>query len=402
MSPLATLWQVAWREIKDRGRSKAYLLTTAATVLLVVGIVVVPQMLEGGGEEYTVGLLGPGGQAIVDHAIQLGNADDQPGDEPTIAISTVHYDHRDDAQSALAAGEVDAVIVGDSEMIAETRGFTGNALLDLLQRGAAATKLEEIIAAGGEEAATVLELMTSEPLTTTSLSGGDPADDTRQLVAYAGLLLLYMAILLYGTWILTGVTEEKTSRVVEVLLSCVRPWQLLGGKIIGIGVLGMAQFAGTVALGLFALQAVGEIDIPDIGLGTLVNLIVWFVIGFLLFAVMFGAAGSLVSRTEDAQTIAFPMSLVAVVGFFVSIAALNDPDGATAVAGTFVPFTSPFVVPVRAALGSIPTWQYTLSLIVTVAAMVALVFAAGRIYRGALLQFGGRIRLREAWRGAVR
>ena len=401
MSSLQTTWQVAWREIKDRGRSRAYLITTVATVLLVLGVILVPQALGGGTADHRVGLVGEGGVAIVDRAVQLGNANDDRGAEPSISISTSVYEDREQAESALASGEVDAVLVGDSEMISETGGFTGNSLADLLQRGAATTKLEEILAGGDEEAARIVQLMTSEPLVATSLSGDDPGDDTRELVAYAGLLLLYMAILLYGTWILTGVTEEKSNRVVEVLLSGLKPWQLLGGKILGIGFLGMTQFAGTIVLGLIALQTIGEIEIPNIGLASVVNLVVWFVIGFLLFAVMFGAAGSLVSRPEDAQTIAFPMSLVAVAGFFVSISALNDPGGVAAVIGTFVPLTAPFVVPVRAALQSIPLWQYVASVVLTMATVAALVFVAGRIYRGALLRFGGRIKLRDAWRGAV-
>lgn len=366
-----------------------------------LGVIVVPQMLEGGTADYRVGLVGEGGAAIVERAAQLGNADDEVGADPSVSMSTFELEDREQAESALASGEVDAVLVEDIEVISETGGFTGNSLVELLQRGAAATKLEEILAGGDEEAARVVELMTSEPLTATSLSGDDPRDDTRELVAYAGLLLLYMAILLYGTWILTGVTEEKSNRVVEVLLSGLRPWQLLGGKILGIGFLGMAQFAGTIILGLFALQAVGGIEIPDIGVASVVNLVIWFIIGFLLFAVMFGAAGSLVSRTEDAQTIAFPMSLVAVAGFFVSISALDDPGGMAAVIGTFVPLTAPFVVPVRAALQSIPVWQYAASVVLTLATIIAMVFVAGRIYRGALLRFGGRIKLREAWRGAV-
>lgn len=401
MRPLATVWQVAFREIKERGRSRAYLLTTAATVLLVLGVIVVPQMLDRGTDQFEVGLLGEGGAAIVERATQLGTASDDPGSEPSISISTISYENREEAESALAAGEIDAVLVADSEVISETGGFMGNTLVDLLQRGAAATKLEEILAGGDGEAARVVELMTSHPLTATSLSGDDPADDTRELVAYAGLLLLYMAILLYGNWILSGVTEEKTNRVVEVLLSGLRPWQLLGGKILGIGFLGMAQFAGTIVLGLIALQAVGEIAIPAIGMTTLANLLIWFILGFLLFAVMFGAAGSLVSRTEDAQTIAFPMSLLAVAGFFVSISALDDPSGAPAVIGTFVPIVAPFVVPVRAALQSIPWWQYAASVVLTMASIIGMVFVAGRIYKGALLRFGGRITLREAWRGAV-
>ena len=401
MSPLATVWQVALREIKERGRSKAYLITTGATVLLVLGIIVLPELLGGGTDQYSVGMVGEGGDEIVRRAELLDNVADGTEGEPSISIASTPFPDRETAEAGLGAGEVDAVLVGDDEVIVRPTGFSGNSLLGLLQRGAATAELESIVAEGGPAASRVLELMTAEPLTTTSLSGDDPANATRQLVAYAGLILLYMAILLYGSWILTGVTEEKSNRVVEVLLSALRPWQLLGGKIIGIGILGMAQFAGTAVIGLLALQAVGQVEIPDLGPGPLAGLIVWFVLGFLLFAVMFGAAGSLVSRTEDAQTIAFPMSLVAVAGFFVSISALDNPDGVAAVVGTFVPLTAPFVVPVRAALEAIPWWHYVLSLLLTAVTIVVLVFVSGRIYSGALLRFGTKVGIREAWRAAV-
>jgi ABC-2 type transport system permease protein len=199
---------------------------------------------------------------------------------------------------------------------------------------------------------------------------------------------------------LSGVTEEKSNRVVEVLLSSVKPWQLLAGKISGIGLLGIAQFVGTILVAVVAVQVSNVVELPSLDLATVANLIVWFVLGFLLFAVMYGAAGSLVSRMEDAQNVAFPMSMIAVVGFFVSITALGDPDGPAAVIGTFIPLSAPFVVPVRAALGAIPTWQYILAVILTLGAIVGLVFVAGRIYAGGLLRFGTRVKLRDAWRSA--
>ena len=104
-------------------------------------------------------------------------------------------------------------------------------------------------------------------------------------------------------------------------MSSIKPWQLLAGKILGIGILGLiGQFAGTIIIAVLTLQSPGSLSMPvSADCSRSVNLVVWFVLGFLLFAVMFGAAGSLVSRMEDAQNVAFPMSLTAVVGFFVAI-----------------------------------------------------------------------------------
>jgi len=401
MSSLGTVWQIARREIRERGKSKSYLITTLVTFLLVVGLVLVPGLIGGDTTEYIVGTVGEGNGPILVAAELLGNAADEPDADPAISIDGQNFDERAAAESALERGEIDAVLIDGEEVVIETvGGFGESAVLSLVQRGAASVELEAIVSESGAAATEVIEVMTSDPLETTTLSGQEAGDETRGAVAYAGLLLLYMAVLLYGNWMLSGVTEEKSNRVVEVLLSSIRPWQLLAGKIIGIGLLGLTQFAGTIVVALIAVQLTGAFELPSLNSGTVINLILWFVLGFLLFAVMYGAAGSLVSRMEDAQNVAFPLSMVAVAGFFLSIGALSDPDGTVAVVGTFIPVTAVFVVPVRVALEAIPAWQYVAALVQTIAAIIGLVFVAGRIYAGGLLRFGTRVKLREAWRSA--
>ncbi len=401
MTPLRATWEIARREIRERGRSKAFLLTSLITLLLVAGIIVIPTLIGGGTDEHTVGSVGEGNKAIVEAAEQIANAGDEPDDEPTVAIEVVEFQDRDAGEVALESGDIDVLLVDGHEMITEGgSGLLGSSLSRLLQRGAVTVELERLVTESGETATEVIEVMTSDPLELTTLSGEDPSDETGTIIAYFGLLLLYMAILLYGTWILTGVTEEKTNRVVEVLLSSVRPWQLLAGKILGIGLLGLTQFGATIVLAAVAIQVTGALDLPELPIEGVVNLVIWFVLGFLLYAVIFGAAGSLASRMEDAQTAAMPVTVLAVVGFFVSISSLDNPDGLLATVGTFVPLTAPFVVPVRVALDAIAPWEYVLAVLITLGSIVALLFIAGRIYAGGLLQFGGKIKIRDAWRSA--
>jgi ABC-2 type transport system permease protein len=401
MSPLRAVWQVAGREIREHGRSRAFLITTGLTLLLVAGLVIVPGLIGGGTSEYTVGVVGEGNEPIVTASEQLGNAGDEPGAEPSVALESRGFEDRAAAEAAMELGELDAILVDGNEVVVESvGGFGESAVLRLLQQGAASVALDAMVSESGEAVADVIEVMTSDPLETTTLSGPEAGDETRGAVAYAGLFLLYMAVLLYGNWMLSGVTEEKSNRVVEVLLSSVKPWQLLAGKIAGIGLLGIAQFSGTIAVALIAVQATDTVDLPSLDFSTVANLIVWFVLGFLLFSVMYAAAGSLVSRMEDAQNVAFPLSMVAVAGFFLSITAHSDPDGPAAVIGTFIPLTAPFVVPVRAALIALPLWQYLVAVILTMGTIIGLVFVAGRIYAGGLLRFGTRVKLRDAWRSA--
>lgn len=402
MSRLASLWLVALREIRERFRSKAYLITTGLTVLVAVGLIAGPSLFGSDTEELTIGTVGEGNEAILATAVELADAERDDDEPPSVAIDAVAFDGRDAALSALDEGRVDAVIIDGSQLVVETTtGFGGSSIANRLQEAAAAVRIQTLVEEEGEQAADIIALLTSDPLEVTTPDERDPAEsEGRTIIAYAGLLLLYMAVLLYGTWILTGVTEEKSNRVVEVLLSSIRPWQVLGGKILGIGLLAIAQLLVTIVAAVLALRVTGGFDLPPIELTAAANLLVWFVLGFLTFAVLFGAAGSLVSRTEEANTIAMPMTLTAVAGFFVSINALNDPSGPVSLVSTFVPLTAPFVVPVRAALQAIPLWQYLLAVLISLLSLAVFTVVAGRIYAGGVLRFGSRLGWRDAWRSS--
>ena len=402
MTGFGTLAQVALREIRERGRSKAYLFTTLLTLVIVAGLIVVPPIFQPDTEEAMIGSIGGGNDVIIETAIRLANANDQPGEPPSLDIETISFTDREEAALAIEEGEVDAVLIDGREILVETGGasFGGSSIVSTLQRAASTVEIDQVIVEEGETATDIIELLTTDRLAVSTVSGDDPRDESQWIIAYAGLMLLYLAILLYGTWILTGVTEEKTNRVVEVLLSSVRPWQILGGKILGIGLLALSQLMGTLIVAFFALRMVETVDLPPIQISTVLNLLLWFVLGFLIFAVLFGASGALVSRSEDAQTIALPMSLAAVIGFFVSISALNSPESPLAVVSSLIPLTAPFVVPVRTALDAIPLWQHGLAVVICIASIVGLTYVGGRIYAGGLLRFGSRVGYREAWRSA--
>jgi ABC-2 type transport system permease protein len=402
MNQLRTISLIAGREIKERGRSKAYLVTSVITVLAVVALIVLPGIFGDDTSVYTIGSVGEGNEKIVETAQTLGNVNDEAGAIPSVQLDVETFTSPEEGRAALEDGQVDVVLVDGSELIVEREGnlFGGEGPVGILQQAAGAIALEEIVAENGESAAEVIDIISSEPLEMTALVQSDEETAGNSIVAYGGLLLLYMAIILYGTWILTGVTEEKSTKVVEVLISTVRPWKLLAGKILGIGVLAMGQFVGTLAVAYVAIKLFADFEIPEIPLSNLANLIVWFILGFLLYAVLFGAAGSLVGRIEDAQSAAMPMTLFSVIGFFAGITVLSEPDGVVALITTLIPFTAPFVVPIRVSLDAIPLWQYGLSLIIIMLTIYFAVRVAGRIYSGGILRTGQRTKLREAWRSA--
>lgn len=390
---------VALRELRERGRSKSFIISCVVTLLIVAGALVVPQLLGGEAATHTIGIVGEGNEPIVEAAQDLAVAETEEGDDPE-KYETIRSASLEAAEQALATGEVDLVLVDGTTVLQERTGFSGNGLVDTMQRAAGSVRLQRLVEENGQAAADVIEILSSSPLEVMSLDGEDPEGDIRPVIAYAGLLLMYIAILSYGSWTLTGVTEEKNNRVVEVLLATLRPWQLLGGKILGIGLLAIGQFVLTIGFAFVIVNLTGVVDIPPLPLESLLILIVWFIIGFSIYSVSYAAAGSLASRPEDAQSAAFPMTMLAVAGFFVSINALDDPTSTLARIVSFIPFTAPFVVPIRQSLDGIGPVEHAAAVVVAVIAIVVLVRLSARIYAGGLLRFGRRVKLKEAWRSA--
>ncbi|HKZ20448.1 MAG TPA: ABC transporter permease, partial [Acidimicrobiia bacterium] len=300
--------------------------------------------------------------------------------------------------ASLRRGDIEVLLIDGTSAVVAQQGFGGNELVDRLQQAAGASRLQELMAENEQVASEVVEVLSNDPLEVRSLSGPGSDNADSSVIAYAGLVLLYIAILTYGNTVLTGVTEEKNNRVVEVLLATLQPWQMLGGKVLGIGILGLAQFALTMAAAFAAIRITGVVSLPAFDLETVGVLVLWFLIGFGIYAALYAAAGSLTSRTEDAQSAALPMTMLAVVGFFVSFSVLDDPSSFVARITTFTPFTAAFVVPIRNSLGAISWAEHALAVVVALGAIVLLVVLAARIYAGGLLRFGSRVRIKDAWR----
>jgi ABC-2 type transport system permease protein len=390
---------VAMRELRERGRSKSFIISSVVTLVLVAAALVVPQLLGGEAATHQIGIVGEDNEPIVEAAQDLAIAEAEEGDEPEL-YETVRYTRLGEAERALSAGEIDLVLIDGATVLQERTGFSGNGLVDTVQRAAGSVRLQRLVEENGQAAADVIEILSSSPLEVVSLDGEDPEGDIRPVIAYAGLLLMYIAILSYGSWTLTGVTEEKNNRVVEVLLATLRPWQLLGGKVLGIGLLGVGQFVLTIGFAFILVNMTDALDIPRLPIDGLLFLILWFILGFSVYSVSYAAAGSLASRPEDAQSAAFPMTMLAVAGFFVSLNALDDPTSMLASVTSFIPFTAPFVVPIRQSLDGIGAVEHVATAIVAIFSIVLLVRLSARIYAGGLLRFGRRVKLKEAWRSA--
>jgi ABC-2 type transport system permease protein len=394
VSPLRTVRLVTWREIRERGLTRGYLIGTALTLLVVVAAIVVPTLLAGDGPAArTLGVVGeaPGGLGA--------ELDTLLGDGATTTVTELP--DREAAVTAIEEGAVDAALVERRELILVGAGGDDlrRALDAILQRDAVVTGLVEL-EVDPEEAAAVLS--PPPPLEQVDLRDVDDVHSPGGgafLVAIGMTVLLFLGIQLNGASVLSGALEEKSSRVVEVLVSVARPWQLLAGKLLGMSVLAIVQIGTIVGAALAANAVVDAFEVPP-ATGTLVGVsLVMLVAGFLFYASLYAVAGSLASSLEDAQSSAAPLGFLLTGAYFaVFIVVLPAPTSTASAILSFVPPTAPFVVPARLGLAAIPTWQAGVAIAVTVVAAFVTVRLAGRLYASSLLA-GGKLSWREAWRG---
>jgi ABC-2 type transport system permease protein len=230
-------------------------------------------------------------------------------------------------------------------------------------------------------------------------TGGDHSN--RQGIAFVAVVILYGQLLGYGFWVASGVVEEKSTRVIELLLSAIRPRQLLAGKVIGIGVLGLGQLLLIGAVGVAIGAASGRLDVTGDVVSAVGVVLAWFVLGFGLYSCAFAVAGALVPRQEEIQAVTAPLTVIIVASFFLSFGALDDPNSSLARVLSFVPPSAPLVMPVRMIAGNAAAWEVLVTIAVTLAAAAALIALAARVYGAAVLRTGSRVSLRSAWRASA-
>jgi ABC-2 type transport system permease protein len=261
--------------------------------------------------------------------------------------------------------------------------------------------IRERAAAAGISPGALAALLTPPPVTNVQLGsapGRSPGDEAAVLVM---TIVLFFGISVYGQMVLTGVLEEKASRVVEVLLARIPARALLAGKIAGIGLLGLAQIGVTALAALVAVTAVGSAGVPTVRGPVLAWALVWFVLGYALYATVYGALGSLGSRVEDAQAVAGPVTVVMVLAYFASFTTIGQPDSVFARAISYFPLTAPMAMPGRIAMGAAAWWEPVVAAALTLAAIAGLVVLAGRVYTRAILHSGPSLSLRDIWRDSA-
>jgi ABC-2 type transport system permease protein len=298
------------------------------------------------------------------------------------------------ARTAVENGDADGVLIdgtGPAPRLLVQRS-AGGLLTSTVQGAVSQLALTRELAAAGIDRIDVPTV----GVTTLDPGAGHAAERTG--IAVVGIVVLYTLLILMGQFVAQGVVEEKSTRVVELLLATMRPWQLLAGKILGLGLLGLAQIVVISVVGVAGAIGFDLVSLPGQLIGTVLSVVAWFVLGYAFYASVFAAGASLVSRQEDLAGVITPLTILLVVGFFIAIQAANDPTGTLAVVTSYIPGLSPLVMPVRMAAGDVTWWQAVLAVVLMLVAIALVVRLGGRVYAGALLRTGGKTKLREALR----
>lgn len=387
MSPLQQTALVARREFVEYVRQPTFRNGTIVTVLIVVVIVaaisVVPALF-GDDADLRVGVLPEG--AAVGEAL--------PAEVGGEAVEVTPLADRATATAALEDDQVQAVVVdGATVLVVETLDLQ---LRSLLQGAARTAQLAGDLGASPDE----VRASTDVALTVQPLEPVDPAVAQRRSMVYFGVLAALGQVVGGAYLVANGVVEEKSSRVIEVVMAKVRPRVLLTGKLLGLGLVSLIQLLVFAVTGLVAAAVSPDLSIPPGLLGASGMILVWSVLAFAIFASLFAIAGALTARTEDMAQKVQPAMYGLFAVFGAAIYAFNAPDATLTRIASFVPFTAPAVMPARSAVTAVPVWETSMAVVLTLAGAAAAIWLAGRVYTGGALQLRGTSSIRDALRDA--
>ena len=386
---------VAHREIRTRLRSKAFLIATVASVVILVALSVILKLVAGSPSTIDVGVtpstasLGP---QLVASASAVG---------AHVRTQTVTSDAA--GRDAVRDGKLDGMLVGDGQRVqVVVKTDIDPNMRSALQVLAGRVALNQQISALGGDPTRVSAAVGGATVSVQSLVPPSPKHSQQIVLGIVAGILIYLALMLSGQAVAQGVVEEKSSRVVELLLATVRPWQLMAGKVLGIGVVGLIQVAVIGVAGIAAGFATGSLSIQaSAAASTIIWLVVWFLLGFVAYALAFAAVAALVSRQEDVASVVTPVLMFLIIGYVLGVSILPAaPDSSLIKVMSLIPLFAPTLMPMRIAMGGVPAWQLIVSVAGIVVLIPLLVWLAGRIYRNAVVRSGARVRLSDAWRPA--
>jgi ABC-2 type transport system permease protein len=396
------------REYLERVRSRAFLISTFLGPLLVVAVMIGPTLLMARqrGKPLRVSIVDATGtlSAAVERALATRRAADAPRFAVVPVGATDPEEAKRAARAAVVEGRLDGFLYCGPDTLrtsqAEYYGKNVSNVMDIqmLEKAVDDALLERRLSQEGLEGSRARRLMLKLDLRRIRLTATGEREDRGASFVLALMLftLLYSTVLMWGAAIMNGVIEEKTNRVVEVIVSSLPTSSLFTGKLLGVGAAGLTQFlvwSLTMAVfGLYGAAAArgGGVPLPELSPLLLASFVVYFLLGYFLYGALYAAVGSAVNTQQEAQSLAFPVMMPLVIGFVFFPAVLSSPDSRLAVVLSLVPFFTPTLMFLRITVLTPPAWQIALSLVLTLGAVVAATWAASRVYRVGILMYGKR------------
>jgi len=413
---LRRLFAVIRREYLERVRTRAFWLSTLVVPVFMAGVMIVPAWLaEKGAGSFTVAVLDLSGglagpvqdrlESLLEHEknldVTLVSID--PGPDPDATRSRLKKDVLAKRYDGLLV--LPATLPAEGEPTYTAPNVAAFRLLSVLERAVNDVVVARRLTAQGLDPQVVERLTKRVDLKTLRL--GKEGEETRDkgqafLLSYVLMFVIYMSVLMYGMYVLRGVLEEKQSRIVEVVLGSVKPFELMLGKVLGIGSVGLTQFliwsvAGfaLAAPGVLASLGIAGMDIPSIPVSLMVFFVVFFVLGFLLYGTLFAAIGAAFDTDQDAQQFAGVVTMLLVLPIILMVQIMNQPDGTMAVVLSLIPFFAPIIMFLRMTLTTVPAAQIVLCIGLLVASILAVSWIAAKIYRVGILMSGSKPTLRD-------
>jgi ABC-2 type transport system permease protein len=371
---------VAQREIRQRGRSRAFAISTIVLLLVVAAGVAIPAIVAKNAKPQRVGVVGTPVAAMTGVVREAGRLTDT-------AVTVMREPSLAAAEAALRSGGLDVALVNDSEVVVKQVQLAGGGLPASIADVAGLSKLLGQLPPGASDRGVTLPVRGLAP---------PSASLSRRLTGLFTVVLVWILISAYGSQIAMGVGEEKQNRIVEVILASVRPIQLLVGKVFGVGLLALAQALLMVAVFLGLGAAVGSSLVHGAAAGIVIVGAVFLVLGYAFYCTAFAAAGSLVSRQSDVGTVVLPVQLPLILAYALSYTVIYANGASTFyhVLG-FLPPTAPIAMPVLYATGDVPAWQAAVSAVLVAVGTVWMARTAATIYARSILRTGSRVRLRQ-------
>ncbi len=418
------------REYLVRVKTRAFLIGTILSPVLLLALVLLPGFLatRGGGER-RVTIINQTGDAGLFESIKgkmEERSDETPmsGDQASARATQFTLTHQiaSPTESIEEIAERHAAEVrGDSSWSfvilpagvlegAEAQYYARNISdfsIRKLERAISSSVIERRFAQAGFDKSRIEEFTRSVGMETNKITDSGINKEEGSLsfiISFVMLFFIYMSVLFYGIFVMRGVIEEKQSRISEVLVSSVKPTQMMLGKLIGIGLVGLTQMGiwALTAMGLTAfgvsLFASRGINFPHIPPMLFVYFVIYFVLGYFLFATLYALVGSTVSSEDEAQQAQMPVTMLLVVPMLIFTVIMNNPNSPLSTGLSMIPFFSPTLMMMRIAVVNPPVWQILLSMAIMVATILGCVWVAGRIYRVGILMYGKRPSIAELGR----